>query len=80
MERMVTRTDEVKDAAAVLVNAGINLFFTSEDNTVIIVQSVVARIMQEIKIPCFTNYPNDIDRSTLLFCRCGNSNDGCLSD
>lgn len=62
VERTVTRTDEVKDAAMAVINAGVDVFLTSGDNTVILAQATVAQVMQEHKIPYFTNDPSDIDR------------------
>ena len=62
VERTVTRTDEVKDAAMAVINAGVDLFFTSGDNTVILTQATVAQIMQDHNIPYFTNDPSDIER------------------
>ncbi|MEN6621016.1 MAG: ABC transporter substrate binding protein, partial [Smithella sp.] len=66
VERTVSRTDEVKDAAMALISAGIDLFFTSGDNTVILTQATVAQIMQEHKIPYFTNDPTDIERGAFF--------------
>ena len=66
VERTVTRTDEVKDAAMALINSGVDLFFTSGDNTVILAQATVAQIMQEHKIPYFTNDPSDIEREAFF--------------
>ncbi len=66
VERTVTRTDEVKDAAMALINTGVDLFFTSGDNTVILAQAMVARIMQDNKIPYFTNDPTDIERGAFF--------------
>lgn len=66
MERTVTRTDEIKDAAMALVNAGIDLFFTSGDNNVILAQALVAQIMLNNKIPYFTNDPTDIERGAFF--------------
>lgn len=62
VERTVTRTDEVKDAAMAVITSGVDLFFTSGDNTVILAQATVAQIMQEHNIPYFTNDPSDIER------------------
>ncbi len=66
VEKTVTRTDEVKDAVAALINSGIDLFFTSGDNTVILAQATVAQILQEHKIPYFTNDPSDIERGAFF--------------
>ena len=66
VERTVTRTDEVKDAAMAVINSGVDVFFTSGDNTVILAQATVAQIMQEHKIPYFTNDPSDIERGAFF--------------
>ncbi len=60
LEKNVTRTDEVKDAAMALIHDGIDLFFTSGDNTVILAAATVAQVMQEQKIPYITNDPTDV--------------------
>jgi putative ABC transport system permease protein len=66
VEKTVSRTDEVKDAVAALINSGIDLFFTSGDNTVILTQATVAQILKEHKIPYFTNDPSDIERGAFF--------------
>jgi putative tryptophan/tyrosine transport system permease protein len=66
VERTVTRTDEVKDAAMAVINSGVDVFFTSGDNTVILAAATVARIMQEHKIPYFTNDPTDMERGAFF--------------
>jgi len=66
VERTVTRTDEVKDAAMALINSDVDLFFTSGDNTVILALATVAQIMQEHKIPYFTNDPSDMERGAFF--------------
>jgi putative tryptophan/tyrosine transport system permease protein len=66
VERTVTRTDEVKDAAMAVINSGVDLFLTSGDNTVILAQATVAQVMQEHKIPYFTNDPSDIERGAFF--------------
>ncbi len=66
VERTVTRTDEVKDAAMAVINSGVDVFFTSGDNTVILAQATVAQIMQGHKIPYFTNDPSDIERGAFF--------------
>ncbi|MBN1663067.1 MAG: hypothetical protein JW943_05650, partial [Deltaproteobacteria bacterium] len=66
IEKNVTATDEIKDALTVLLNKKIDLFFTSGDNTVILAQATVAKILQEHKIPYFTNDPSDIERGSFI--------------
>ena len=66
VEKTVGRTDEVKDALSALLNTGIDLFFTSGDNTVILASATVARILESHKIPYFTNDPADIERGAFF--------------
>jgi putative ABC transport system permease protein len=66
VERTVTRTDEVKDAAMAVINAGVDAFLTSGDNTVILASATVAPVMQEHKVPYFTNDPSDIERGAFF--------------
>jgi ABC-type uncharacterized transport system substrate-binding protein len=66
VEKTVSRTDEVKDAVAALIGSGIDLFFTSGDNTVILTQATVAQILQEHRIPYFTNDPSDVGRGAFF--------------
>ncbi len=66
MERTVTSTDEVKDALQALLGKGIDIFFTSGDNTVILAVSTVADILKTHKVPYFTNDPSDIERGAFL--------------
>ncbi len=67
IEKTVSRTDEVKDAVTALVTSGIDVFFTSGDNTMILTQATVAQILQGHKIPYFTNDPSDVERGA-FFC------------
>ena len=67
VEKTVTRTDEVKDAAMAAINEGVDAFLTSGDNTVIVASATVAQVMQEHKVPYFTNDPSDIKRGA-FFC------------
>ena len=66
LEKTVGRTDEVKDALAACISNGIDIFFTSGDNTVILAQATIAQILQEHKIPYFTNDPTDIERGSFF--------------
>lgn len=66
VEKNVTRTDEVKDAALAVINSGVDLFFSSGDNTVILAQATVAQVMQEHNIPYFTNDPSDLERGSFF--------------
>lgn len=67
VEKTVTRTDEVKDAALAVINEGVDAFLTSGDNTVILASATVAQVMQEHKVPYFTNDPSDLERGA-FFC------------
>jgi putative ABC transport system permease protein len=66
LEKTIGRTDEVKDALAACISNGIDIFLTSGDNTVILAQATVAQILQEHKIPYFTNDPTDIERGSFF--------------
>jgi putative tryptophan/tyrosine transport system permease protein len=66
VERTVSATNEVKDALSALVNKGIDLFFTSGDNTVILAVVTVSDILKERKIPYFTNDPSDVERGAFF--------------
>jgi ABC-type uncharacterized transport system substrate-binding protein len=66
MEKTVSSTDEVKDAVAALLAKGIDLFFTSGDNTVILASGTVAAVLKEHKIPYFTNDPTDVKRGAFF--------------
>ncbi len=66
IEKTVSRTDEVKDAVTALAASGIDLFFTSGDNTVILALSTVARILERHQIPYFTNDPSDVNRGAFF--------------
>jgi putative tryptophan/tyrosine transport system permease protein len=66
VERTVSSPDEVKDAVSALINKGIDLFFTSGDNTLILALATVADVLKERKIPYFTNDPSDIGRGAFF--------------
>ncbi len=66
VEKNVTRTDEVKDAALAVINSGVDLFFSSGDNTVILASATVAQVMKDHNIPYFTNDPSDLERGSFF--------------
>jgi ABC-type uncharacterized transport system substrate-binding protein len=66
IEINVTTTDEVKDGLAALLNKGIDIFFTSGDNTVILAFPMIAAILKEHRIPYFTNDPSDVERGSFF--------------
>jgi ABC-type uncharacterized transport system substrate-binding protein len=66
LERTVTSTDEVKDGVAALLAKGVDVFFTSGDNTVGLAISTVAAILRERKVPYFTNDPSDVERGSFF--------------
>ncbi|MEE9911812.1 MAG: hypothetical protein K4571_08815 [Deltaproteobacteria bacterium] len=66
VEKNVTRTDEVRDAALAVINTGVDLFFSSGDNTVILASATVAQVMKEHNIPYFTNDPSDLERGSFF--------------
>jgi putative ABC transport system permease protein len=61
IERTVSTTDEVKDALSAVLGQGVDLFFTSGDNTTILAMVTVADILKEHKVPYFTNNPSDVE-------------------
>ena len=66
IEKTVSTTDEVKDALSALLNENIDIFFTSGDNTAMLAVVTIAAILNEHKIPYFTNDPTDIDRGAFF--------------
>ena len=57
LESTVSSTSEVLDAVKSLLNKGVDLFFTSGDNTVNLTIASVAEILERHKIPYFNNTP-----------------------
>jgi putative ABC transport system permease protein len=66
LEATVTGSGEVIEALRVLVNKGIDVFFTSGDNSVNAAVESVAEVLKRRKIPYFTNSPSDIDRGSFV--------------
>ncbi|MFP5213892.1 MAG: ABC transporter substrate binding protein [Acidobacteriota bacterium] len=66
VEATVTGTGEVMDAVNSLVSRGIDIFFTSGDNTVIVALPSIAAALKARKIPYFTNTPSDVERGALI--------------
>ena len=66
LEATVTGSNEVLEALRVLINKGIDVFFTSGDNSVNAVVESVAEVLKRRKIPYFTNNPSDIDRGSFV--------------
>jgi len=66
LERTVTGTDEIDEAAKSLISSGIDIFFVSGDVTVSQVIPSLAQLMREKKIPFFTNTSDDIRSGTLI--------------
>ncbi len=66
IERTVSTTDEVKDAVAAVLGKGIDLFFTSGDNTMILALVSVAGVLQSQRVPYFTNDPSDVERGAFF--------------
>jgi putative ABC transport system permease protein len=66
LEANITGSSEVIEALRVLINKGIDVFFTSGDNSVNAAVESVAEVLKRRKIPYFTNCPADIDRGSFI--------------
>ncbi|UCC38999.1 MAG: hypothetical protein JSV96_14485 [Candidatus Aminicenantes bacterium] len=66
LEATVSSSGEVLDAARSLINRGIEVLFTSGDNTVEMAIETLADIMKKQKIPYFTNNPPHVEIGTLF--------------
>jgi putative ABC transport system permease protein len=66
IEATVSNTGEVADALKSLIARGIDIFFTSGDNTVNMALKSVAAIMREHHIPYFTNTFSDVDQGAFI--------------
>jgi|GEM_PF-4107 len=65
-EATVQGSGEVLEAVRSLFGKGIDLFYTSGDNTVALAAPVVGKALREKKIPYFTNNPADIEAGALV--------------
>ncbi|MEW6665256.1 MAG: ABC transporter substrate binding protein [Thermodesulfobacteriota bacterium] len=66
LESNVSSTGEVLDAVRALVKNGIDVFFTSGDNTVILAYQSIAEVLRESRIPYFTNTPSDVEKGAFV--------------
>lgn len=66
VEANVGSTGEVMDAVRSLISRGIDLFFTSGDNTVVMALESIADTLKNHKIPYFTNSPSDVERGAFV--------------
>ena len=66
LETNVSSTSEVLDAVKSLLDKGVDLFFTSGDNTVNLALPSIAEILKNRKIPYFTNTPVDVDAGAFV--------------
>ena len=66
VESNVAATNEVMDAVKAVVKKGVDLFFTSGDNTVLLALPSIAEVLKENRIPYFTNSPSDIERGAFV--------------
>lgn len=66
VESNVTGTGEVLDAVRALVKRGIDIFFTSGDNTVTLALQSIAEVLKDCRVPYFTNAPSDIERGAFV--------------
>ncbi len=62
IEANVTATSEVMDAVRSLLTKGVDIFLTSGDNTVILALPTIAKVLQDKKIPYFTNTFSDVEK------------------
>jgi len=65
-ETTVSTTGEVMDAVRSLLNRKIDCFLTSGDNTVLMALETIAAMLEEHRIPYFTNSPSDVDRGAFV--------------
>jgi|APCry1669189204_1035204.scaffolds.fasta_scaffold00026_1 putative tryptophan/tyrosine transport system permease protein len=65
-EKTVTSVGEVDEAVKSLIASGIDIFFVSGDVTVSQALPVLGRIMQDARIPFFSNSSDDIYAGTLI--------------
>ncbi|MHC1729042.1 MAG: ABC transporter substrate binding protein [Syntrophobacteraceae bacterium] len=66
LEATVSSTGDVMDAVKSLVARGIDLFFTSNDNTVALAVVTSANILRQRKIPYFSNSPVHVEKGAFL--------------
>lgn len=66
VEANVSSTSEIGDALNSLLEKGIDVFLTSGDNTVILSIPTIAKKLQELKIPYFTNAYSDVDKGVFM--------------
>lgn len=66
VESNVSGTGEVLDAVRALVKRGIDIFFTSGDNTVTLALQSIAEVLKDSRVPYFTNAPSDIERGAFV--------------
>ena len=66
LEANVSSTAEVLDALRSLIARDIDIFITSGDNTVLMALGTIAKILNQQKIPYFTNGPTDVQRGAFL--------------
>ncbi|RJR41119.1 MAG: hypothetical protein C4576_18505 [Desulfobacteraceae bacterium] len=66
VESTVTGTGEVLDAVKALISKGIDIFYTSGDNTVIAALESVAEVLKNSRIPYLTNIPAHVEQGAFL--------------
>ena len=66
VESTVSSPAEIGDALRSLLSKGIDIFYTSGDNTVASVQKTVNQVLRKEKIPCFTNVPSDVESGAFV--------------
>lgn len=66
LEANVSSTGEVMDSTRSLVSRGVDLFFSSGDNTVSLAVPTIAAYLRSKRIPYFTNTPADVENGAFL--------------
>jgi len=66
VEVNISSTSEVMDAVKSLTGRGIDLFFTSGDNTVNMAFDAIAAVLRERQIPYFSNSFSDVERGAFI--------------
>jgi putative ABC transport system permease protein len=66
IEANVSNTSDIQDALSSVIQKGIDIFFTSGDNTVMLSMPQIAEVLKSKKIPYFSNTYSDIDKGTFI--------------
>ena len=66
IEANVSNTSDIQDALSSVIQKGIDIFFTSGDNTVMMALPQIAEILKTKKIPYFSNTYSDVEKGTFI--------------